>query len=158
MKREYKFSSLRGGKCLIILEDEKITIKRKGILAFFNYGLKGEKVIFLKNISGIQLKEARLTIGYMQFVIMGSQESKAGLQAAMKDENTVLFGDGFHDKKMNQNAKEIKEHIERYNSNANCNSNNMFDKYDKLEKIKRLLDNGVITKEEFEQEKKKLLQ
>lgn len=160
MKKEYIFSSVQGGKCIVTLEKDKIVIKRKGILAFNNYGLKGEKVIFLRNISGIQLKEAKMTVGYLQFVIIGSQESKGGLQSAMKDENTIIFGGGFHDKEMNENAKIIKKYIENYLLNINdanivVQSN---DKYDKLAKIKKLLDEGVITQEEFENEKRNILQ
>lgn len=159
MKKEYIFSSVQGGKCIAILEDDRITIKRKGFLAFNNYGLKGEKVIFLRNISGIQLKEAKMTVGYLQFVIIGSQESKGGLQSAMKDENTIVFGGGFHDKEMNENAKAIKKYIENYILNANYNVNaSTSDKYDKLAKIKKLLDDGILTQEEFESEKRKILQ
>lgn len=92
LKKEYAFWSLQCGKCIAILEDDRITIKRKGFLAFCKYGLKGEKVVFLRNISGIQLKEAKMTVGYLQLVIIGSQESKGGLQSAMEDENTIVFG------------------------------------------------------------------
>ena len=38
------------------------------------------------------------------------------------------------------------------------NNNNRCDKYDELMKIKKLLDQGVLTKEEFEAEKKKTLE
>lgn len=157
MKKEYIFSSVQSGKCIVTLEDDRITIKRKGLLAFNNYGLKGEKVIFLRNISGIQLKEAKMTVGYLQFVIIGSQESKGGLQSAMKDENTIVFGGGFHDKEMNENAKAIKKYIENYIVNANVTVATS-DKYDKLAKIKKLLDDGILTQEEFENEKRKILQ
>lgn len=159
MKKEYIFSSLQGGKCIVTLESDRITIKRKGFLAFCNYGLKGEKVIFLKNISGIQLKEAKITVGYLQFLIIGSQESKGGLHSAMKDENTIVFGGGFNDKEMNENAKEIKSYIENYLLNINQpNFTTTPDKYEQLTKIKRLLDDGVLSQEEFENEKRKILQ
>lgn len=159
MKKEYTFSSMQSGKSIVILEDDRITIKRKGILAFNNYGLKGEKVIFLKNISGIQLKEAKMTIGYLQFVIIGSQESKGGLKSAIKDENTIPFGGGFHDREMNKNAKDIKQYIESYIAKTNTNVTvARSDKYDQLAKIKKLLDDGILTQEEFENEKRKILQ
>ena len=159
MKKEYKFSSVQGGKSIVILKNDQITIKRKGIFAFLNYGLKGEKTIFLRNITGIQLKEAKIAVGYLQFIIIGSQESKGGLRNAMKDENTIVFGGGFHDKKMNKDAQEIKTYIENYL--INVNKPNMteksIDKYDKLSKIKKLLDEGILTQQEFEEEKKKIL-
>lgn len=160
MKKEYMFWSVQGGKCIAILEDDKITIRRKGILAFSNYGLKGDKVIFLRNISGIQLKEAKMTVGYLQFIIIGSQESKGGLQSAMKDENTIVFGGGFHDKQMNESATEIKSYIENYllNMNQPNSTTTIPDKYDQLSKIKKLLDDGILSQEEYENEKRKILQ
>lgn len=36
-------------------------------------------------------KAGALTNGYIQFVILGSRESKGGLMAATQDENTVMF-------------------------------------------------------------------
>ena len=70
-------------------DNDKITIRRKGVRSFAKHGLKGDKTIMLKQISSIQLKEAGLTTGYIQFVIIGSQESKGGLKQALEDENTV---------------------------------------------------------------------
>ena len=156
-KNEYSFWSLQCGKCIVILEDDRITIKRKGFLAFCRYGLKGEKVVFLRNISGIQLKEAKMTVGYLQLVIIGSQESKGGLGSAIKDENTIVFGGGFNNKELNKNAKKIKNHIEDYLMRINNPSATKTDKYDSLAKIKKLLDDGVLSQEEFEKEKQKIL-
>ena len=122
-----------------------------------NYGLKGIKTINIRQISAIQLKESKITIGYIQFVIVGSSESKGGLQRAMKDENTVIF-DGGIDKNANTKAKEIKKYIEDYINNNNKNANvKIEDKYDKLAKLKKLLDNNVITENEFNEEKNKIL-
>ena len=102
-----------------------------------------------------------MTIGYIQFVLIGSQESKGGLQSAMRDENTVCFDGGFNTERTNQEARKIKEYIENYISNMDKNKNvivSQDDKYDKLAKLKKLLDENIITQEEFESEKSKLLQ
>ena len=63
--KEYKFTSMHGGRCMIILDNDKLTIRRKGIRSFANHGLKGDKTIMLKQISSIQLKEAGVTVGYL---------------------------------------------------------------------------------------------
>lgn len=157
MEKEFSFWSMQCGKSILNIENDKITIKRKGFLAFCNYGFRGEKTILIKQISGIQLKEAKMTVGYIQFIVMGSQESKSGLRAAQKDENSIVFGGGFHDKEANENMKYIKEYIENFNSSITTNNVKIDDQYDKLAKIKKLLDDGIITQEEFEIEKKKLL-
>ena len=159
--KEYIFKSTHSGKASIIIDEDKITIKRSGLLAMNAHGLTGEKTIRINQISAVQLKEAKMTIGYIQFVLIGSQESKGGLHAAMRDENTVCFEGGFHPEKVNQEAREIKAYIETYISKMEKNNNvsvSKDDKYDQLSKLKKLLDDNVITQEEFESEKAKLLQ
>ena len=76
-----------------------------------------------------------------------------------KDENIIYFASTFNNNKTNSAAEEIKNTIEQYNINASKGNVviNENDKYDKLAKLKDLLDNNVISKEEFEKEKKKLL-
>lgn len=157
MKKEYTFNSLQSGKVIVVLDNNKITIRRKGALSFLSHGLKGDKTIMLNQISSIQLKYAKATVGYLQFVVIGSQESKGGLQSALRDENTIVFGGGFNDLKMNKDALEIKEYIENYNTPKETTNNNTVDKYDKLKKIKELLDNNIINQEEFDIEKEKIL-
>ncbi len=159
--KQYNFKSIQSGSASIIINDDKITIKRKGLLAVNAHGLTGEKTFRINQISAVQLKEAKMAIGYIQFVLIGSQESKGGLQAAMRDENTVCFDGGFNAEKTNQEAREIKDYIENYISNMEKNKNvivSQNDKYDQLAKLKKLLDDNVITQEEFESEKSKLLQ
>lgn len=153
---------MHGGKVIVEINYDRITIKRKGIISFANHGLKGEKTIMLKQISAIQLKETGITNGYLQFILIGSQESKGGLNAALKDENSIVFGGSFNDKLLNKNAREIKNYIEHFNSSNSDNKiiNNVIkndDKYDKLKKVKELLDNDIISQEEFNREKEKIL-
>ncbi len=70
----------------------RVEITRKGALAFGTHGMDGTKIIFLKNLTALQFKEAgKVTSGYIQFVFPGSQEDKGGLFSAAKDENTVMF-------------------------------------------------------------------
>ena len=97
-----------------------------------------------------------MTIGYIQFVLIGSQESKGGLQSAMRDENTVCFDGGFNTERTNQEAREIKEYIENYiheRSAGSATASNL----DEIRKLKELLDIGAITDEEFEAKKAQLL-
>ncbi|HAB66557.1 MAG TPA: hypothetical protein DCE23_04235 [Firmicutes bacterium] len=88
---------------------------------------------------------------------MGSHEIKGGLKAAQHDENTVVWAH----KNQNKNAAEIIEYINNYNNSDSQANNNVniiqSDNYDKLIKLKKLLDDNIITQEEFEKEKTKLL-
>lgn len=46
-----------GSGAILIVDENKIIIKRKGVLSFLNHGSKGDKEIFIKNITAIQLKK-----------------------------------------------------------------------------------------------------
>ena len=156
MKKEYVFKGSNSGKAKIVLEDDKITIIRKGFVSFLRHGLKGEKTIMFNSISGMQYKPSGIAAGYLQLVVMGSQENKGGLYSALKDENTICFVG----KKYNKQAEEIKQYIENHIANKEKNNSMEIiqeDKYDKLAKLKKLLDEGVLTQEEFELEKEKIL-
>ena len=90
----------------------------------------------------------------------GTKEGKSGvIFGDKKNENIVYFASTFNNKKTNDAAEEIKRTIEQYNLNSNkVTTIAKEDKYDKLAKLKKLLDDNVITQEEFENEKCKLLQ
>ena len=159
MKKEYKFSSFsKGGKAVILLEDGKITINRPGIVSKLYHGFTGSKTILIKDISAVQFKPAGIGRGYLQFVFAGSREAKSGMVRGEKNENIIYFDSGFNNKEINNNAKEIKEYVENYNMNFVTNNINAVpDKYDQLSKIKKLLDDGVLSEKEFEEEKNKIL-
>ncbi|PEI77461.1 hypothetical protein CN526_26785 [Bacillus wiedmannii] len=151
MKKEFQFKS--AGKSTITIEGNFIRIKRKGALNFFNHGLDGEKTIDINNLTGIQVKKAGFTNGYIQFIFLGSQESKKGVFAATQDENTVMFA-----KKEQKMADEIKEYIEGFLANkSKPQVAATVSGADEILKYKELLDQGVITEEEFQAKKKQLL-
>ncbi len=158
MQKEYKFQNLGVGRTIIRINDNKLTIIRKGIRSFFNYGLKGEKTILLNQISAVQLKKCGMATGYIQFVMPGSRESKKGLQDALKDENTVTFN--VDAKRANEAAEEIKNYVESYNANSNAGTTvvqNIKSPVEQVKELKELLDMGAISHEEFENKKKELL-
>ena len=78
----------------IDLLEDRITIRRKGVLSFMTQGVKGDKDILLSQITAIQFKRAGLTSGYIQFSFTGGQEAKGGIFQGTKDENTVMFRKG----------------------------------------------------------------
>lgn len=149
--RRYELKS--NGKYTIELEDNFISITSKGFSNFCNKGLIGTKKINLNNITGVQYKEPGVTTGYLQLVLMGSQEVKAGVMGAVRDENTILFN-----KKEQHLILEIKEYIESYISDKNRNKAvSTVSVADEILKFKNLLDLGAITEEEYEDKKKALL-
>lgn len=153
--KEYFFNSpIKGGKSIVTIYKDTLNISRPGMMAKMAMGFKGNKIIPIKNITSVQLKHSGFARGYIQFTIAGESAKNVGIINGQLDENIIYF-DG---KKYNKNADEIKNYIEKYNSdNTNQNIIIKEDKYDKLAKIKKLLDDSVITQEEFENEKNKIL-
>jgi len=137
---------------LEVLED-KLTITPKGVLGFLNHGLKGVKTIPFRSITAVQFKQAGLTSGYLQFSLLGGNESRAGVLAAAKDENTWMFV-----KKDNALAEEIKGYIEKQIENNHSTSRQAsVSAADELIKLAQLRDQGVLSEEEFQRAKEKVL-
>lgn len=134
--------------------DDKIIIKRKGVLSFLTQGLKGDKEIYIKNLSSIQMKKTNmLTNGFTQFPFLGGKEAKGSLMEATRDENTIMFTSV--QQSIFEKAKIIIEDILRNNS-MSTNSLNI-SIADEIEKFALLKDKGVLTEDEFNQKKKDLL-
>ncbi len=146
---------LKGVNGQLELYNDKVIIKRKGAVAKMTQGFfKGDKTIYINQITGIQLKPGTaFTNGYIQFTVSGGIESKKGLFDATQDENTVMFA-----KRDNELANKIKGKIEELISGQRAtNIINQLSAADEIKKYKELLDAGIITAEEFEQKKKQLL-
>ncbi len=135
------------------LEENRIRISRKGPGAFFLHGLAGEKEILISQISSIQFKRAgTLTNGYIQFGFLGGQESKAGIFAATKDENSVMF------KQQQQSTfEELKNRIDRIRDADQQAPIVQSSPADEIDKLASLKERGIITQEEFDRKKKQLL-
>lgn len=92
----------KGIDCDVKLYSNRIEYTRKGAGGLFLHGLDGTKIIFIRSITGIQF----LKDSYIQFIFMGSQENKAGIFSALKDENTIFFK-----KKQSKDFEDIKNYI-----------------------------------------------
>lgn len=140
----------RGITGQLLLYDYKIVIKRKGVIAFMNHGLKGDKEIPIRNITAVQFKKAGMINGYIQFSIGGSLESKRGIFAAQSDENSVSFNTW-----QQKPFIEIKEILdEKINRDDTVNP---ISDSDEIEKLHNLQEKGIITEEEFQAKKKQIL-
>lgn len=137
----------------IELTESKIVMKRKGFTAFLGHGFKGDKEIFLNQISSIQLKKcSMLTNGYIQFAFSGGKEAKGGIVQATSDENTVMFK-----KKMEPDFIMLKDKIEEAITKFNSPAPKTDGALDNLEKLAKLKEQGILTEEEFTAKKKQIL-
>lgn len=155
MEKEYIIKS--PNKVTIKLTVNAIIITRKGFVNLVNQGIKGDKTIPLKNITSVQLKKPGMTNGYIQFGLLGGNESKGGVFAATQDENTIMFS-----KKNYEEMVELKNNIESYilkNDNYSDLNNTIIPKspVEQIKEYKELLDMEIITQEEFNKKKANLL-
>jgi hypothetical protein len=59
------------------IEGDMVRILRKGAMGFLTQGVKGDKEIYVGDISSIQMQNAdRMTRGYIQFAFTGGREAK----------------------------------------------------------------------------------
>jgi hypothetical protein len=137
----------------------KIRIKRKGVQQMMTHGIKGDKEIFIDQISGIQFKQSGVTSGYIQFSFLGGQETKQGILDGAKDENTVMFV-----KKHQPEFEAIKRAVEQ--KMHDIRSGRMQqpvqqampeDIPGQIQKLSALKDQGILTEQEFQQKKQELL-
>ncbi len=147
---------MRGVQDELEVFEDRLTIQPKGVLGFLNKGLKGKKTIPFSSITAIQHKEAGAVFsGYLQFTVPGGVENRGGLFAATKDENTFMFAGT--DK--NVLVVEIKEYIEQRmrelrrpeTSTAGSSLG------DELQKLGEMKAKGLLSEEEFQAAKRRLL-
>lgn len=148
---QYKFEMM-GANGTLYVTDHSIIIKRQGVNAFLAFGLSGEKEIPFSSITAVQVRKAGMLVkGYIQFSILGGNESTGGLTDAWNDENTVVLKSENNDIAL-QIKSYIQEHIKKQQTVSTQTSN-----ADEILKYKQLLDLGAITPEEFESKKRELL-
>ena len=155
-KRMSAIYTMKGVQDILEVFEDRVTITPKGVLGFLNKGIKGTKEIPFHSIIAVQYKEAGVVFsGYIQFTIPGGNESKGGLMAATRDENTFMFAT----KKNNPLAGEIKTHIDSAVRKLRIPPTNLptTNISDELQKLVGLKEQGILSDEEFQTVKKKLI-
>lgn len=142
MNTKYSFGKLNSKIKYLYIEKDKIVIKKGNLAIFGDKFLTSEATFFIKEIDSIEITRPMIKNGMMKIILLSSAIVELDI-ATIKQYN---------------DANEIKSYIEEYKASkiSNTKSDDK-DKYDILERLKKLLDNNVITQEEFNSEKKKLL-
>ena len=117
-------------------------------------GNTGGKRINIADITSIQFKEpSGITVGFIQFSYPGSIDRKDGVTGAVNDENSIVVDNNNLTK-----AKEVVLYLEERRSNLRKISQAQpISSADEIAKFKKLLDDGVISQNEFDAKKKQLL-
>lgn len=126
------------------------------VLGFMNKGLKGTKEIPFRSIAALQSKDATSFFnGYIQFTLIGGQESTRGIFTATKDENTFVFSGTQN----NAKANEIKDFIYSRIASPTASpiQNLTLSLPDELHKLAGLNNQGVLTDMEFQAARRKLI-
>lgn len=151
MNKTYTITS--PGKTIITVDDNRLTIERKGLLNRINIGSNASKTFKIDNINSVQLKKPGLTNGYIQFGVSGDGTYKKGVRDAVNDENSVMFASNYYD-----DMVELKDYIDNYASPLQSVSQQAnISIADELYKLKQLKDDGVISEDEFTKLKVDLL-
>ena len=146
---------LDGVATRLYVYEDKVEIEHHGLLGFLIQGLSGKKSIPMSSIRSIQFREGGTVIsGFIQFGLSGGVEKQGGVFNAAGDENSVVFT---QDK--NEDALKIKSFIEDkiQESLVPTASSNQISIANEIVKFKELMDAGVISEDEFLQQKARLL-
>ncbi len=146
----------------ISTDENFVVIARKGLNAKLMQGLKGDKRIPMASVTSVQFKSASaMLVGYMQIGVMGGIESTGGLMGAQTDENTVTFRKGqesdfaairdFIESKIIERSK---PQVITVQSAAPAAAPT---KLEQLKQLGELRDAGILSPEEFEAEKAKIM-
>lgn len=136
-----------------------VRIKRKGILARGTVG-KGEKSIPIGSITSVQWKEPGAFVnGYIQFVVPGANEPKGGFGKqtfqAVDDENSIIVS-----KKAAAAFLAIRDAVEGRLAEMHATPAGTAPASGvaaELQHLNQLRADGILTDEEFEAQKAKLL-
>lgn len=149
----------RGGE--IEFDGHFITIRHTGALGRMSVG-KGDKRIPITSITAVQIKPAGAMVnGYIQFTLPGGNEKRSGFGKqtidAAGDENSVIFTKNQEDDFLKLRDAVEKAMIERSGPQVIVSAPAGPSKLEQLKQLGELRDAGVLTAEEFEVEKGKVM-
>lgn len=142
----------------LFLYSDRVEIENIGVDAKFRRAFfKGKKVILLKNITAVELREKNILNGYIQFTVAGGIERQGSILAAYRDENSVIIPFA----KWNENARLVVEYVRKHISegvyqNEKIGSNGK-DVSTQLLQLLDLREKGVLSPEEFDRLKADLI-
>lgn len=119
----------------------------------------GEKIIYYTDVIGVQYKECKLTLGYLQ--LETSSSSMNNRFSNFFNENTFTYTtENVSNEVMRQVTNYVNERVavaKSSGSNIEHSVKQSSSIVDELKQLKELLDLGIVTEEEFNAKKKQLL-
>lgn len=157
-------AEVKGFGGFVYVHSDRVIISRKSITGFIYQGFKGDKTIYFKDIKSIEYKKpTKLVNGYIQFVVNPelARNQSVGIfgtsYEAAKDPDALILR-AFKKETVQDGEKVYQVAMQQWEkSKAAKQKQPLLDPADEIAKYKKLLDDGTITKEEFEAKKKQLL-
>ncbi|NLW04097.1 MAG: SHOCT domain-containing protein [Pseudomonadaceae bacterium] len=158
-------AKFKGQNGILLIHEEYIEISRKSLGGFSSQGSKGDRQFYYSDINAIEYKTPMFfSNGYFKIIAGGTKDVNANVglfgssMDSMKDPNTVILR-AFSKKVSSECDLLYKKAMSKLN-NAKSKSSSLSEKgsnLDELKKLGELLSSGILTQEEFESEKKKIL-
>lgn len=146
----YRIEGARGRKIDIYPNKCVITVGVTVGSVISNNATDGEKTIYFCDCIGLQVKKPGLTLGYLQFETAASTSNN--IASNFFNENTFTYDKSqINDYCMHIVIEYVKQQLEQVKALA------MPSIADELLKLKKLLDCGILSEEEFKKQKDKLL-
>ena len=140
---------LRGNMNNLYVYEDKIIFKF----------LTDEKVIDIRDIESVEFSKATTwKNGYLSLGVKGEIKNSMGIRGAAHDLRSIVFFP-----KKNELAENVYNHIRKLIEENMKNTSTVINQYqslsgaEELRKFKQLLDDGIITQEEFDAKKKQIL-
>ena len=159
-------AELKGQNGILFIYNDRIEISRKTIGGFVAQGAKGNRQFYYSSINTIEYKTPTIwSNGYFKIISSGTKDIDASVgllsssMKSLKDPNTLILRAFTKDvsKKCDQAYELVMKQIEAVKSESDKKINSTSN-LDEIKKLGELFKEGIITKDEFEQQKKKLLQ
>ncbi|MBH9985035.1 SHOCT domain-containing protein [Lactobacillus sp. M0390] len=142
---------------IVEADDTGVTITHKGLRAFGNHGKVGSTKIPYWQIVSIDFRKSTGFGGKFQInAASGPQKSLIGGNSAYGSTTGIVFRNG-KNKEMLALKEFVEEKISKVHQNHANSSSESIDTADQIKKFKQLADDGIITQDEFEAKKERLL-
>ena len=160
-------TEFKGQNGKIMVFDDHIAISRATFGGFISQGgYSGDRKFFYKDISSFEYKKPTfLANGYFKIIIPGTRDTNAKVgilgssSESMKDPNTVVLR-AFTSKvgeETDKIYKIIMDKLSEAKKDKSGTTHTATSKMDELKKLGELKASGILTEEEFQKEKEKLL-
>lgn len=150
---------------LLIVYNDRVVISRKTAMGFISQNFAGDRTFFYKDLTSVEYRKPTMFAnGYMKFITAGANETRQNLtnigtttKEALKDPNTLILR-AFNKEIPNKSEEIYNFIINRIRECKDTIANKGVSQADEIIKFKKLLDEGIITREEFERKKQELLE